>query len=131
PGMVVCVTHAWTIFGLPFMVLAQARAGFTSPFVSAVVAIWLPEARGEMARPWASATRAGSFALLATYLIWLPAARGESNPVSALRLKVIAVRAAAPMVVRRIRVFIFLSFFWRCFIASSNDYARITPARRK
>jgi hypothetical protein len=30
PGMVVCETHSATAFGVPFMFLAQAAAGFTS-----------------------------------------------------------------------------------------------------
>ena len=49
------------------------------------------------------------FAVPETILIWLPAARGESN--APLVLKVIAVRAATPRVVRRIRVFIFSFLF--------------------
>ena len=54
-------------------------------------------------------------------LIWLPAARGESNASLAVALKVIAVRAAAPMVMRRIRVFIFIFLsFGRRFIASAE-----------
>ena len=82
--------------GVPFMLLAQATAGFTLPFVPAVVAIGCPrraaEGQGLDPQPQGS----GSFAVPETILIWLPAARGESN--APLALKVIAVRAATPRV---------------------------------
>ncbi len=39
PGMVVCEAHSATAFGLPFIFLAQAAAGFTSFDWPATVAI--------------------------------------------------------------------------------------------
>ena len=93
--------------GLPFMLAAQAMAGFTSLLVPATFAIWLPAARGETVIP-VVLTRFTSFAVPETCWIWLPAARGESSVSLAVALMVIAANAAAPRVMRRLRVFIFI-----------------------
>lgn len=105
PGMVVCELHSATAFGVPFMLAAQAMAEFTLLAVPGTVLSWLPAARGES--KLVAATAVAPFDVPETCLIWLPAARGESNASAEWALKVIAVRAAAPMVIRRFRVFIF------------------------
>src|ERR1035441_4560893 len=84
--------------------------GFTSFATLATVVVWLPSARGETATPWFSATRLRSAVAVGAILVWLPAARGESRASPALTLRVIAVRAAAPIAVRSIRIFILIFF---------------------
>jgi hypothetical protein len=88
--------------------LRQAMLGLTSFATLATVGVWLPRARGE-ARPITGV--ADTVETTGVDLIWLPAARGETRASLALTLVVIAVKAAAPIIVRRIRVFIFLSYF--------------------
>ena len=102
-------------FGLPVMVRAHFKAGLVSFATPATVVVWLPCRRGEAVAVWFAVAGLCVATAAGAALIWLPAARGESKALSALTLNVIAARAAAPIVVSRIRVFIFL-FFWRRFI---------------
>src|ERR1035438_2173025 len=82
------------------IILWHSITGFTSLATLATVMVWLPNARGETATPWFSATRLRSAVAAGATLIWLPWARGESGVVLALTLRVIAARAAMPMVIR-------------------------------
>ena len=106
-GMVVWETHSATALGVPFMFLAQATAGFTSFDRPAMVTIWLPAARGEIVAVLAVA-RFASLAVPEAWVIWLPAARGEREASLAVALMVIAAKAAALRVIRRLRVFILI-----------------------
>jgi YHS domain-containing protein len=111
-------------FGLP-----AAGHFVTAASVPFTVTVWLPAARGDRV-VWTCAGWAA--AMPGATLIWLPVARGVSNVSLALTLRVIAAKAAAPMVVRRIRVFIFCFFiFGRRFIAPPNCGVCITPADGK
>src|SRR5450631_2679863 len=92
PGMVVCELHSATIFGVPFMLLRQATAGFESLTTPATDLIWLSPARG--VRRLTPAGAGWAAVMPGTTVIWLPAARGESSASAANEVKVNAATAA-------------------------------------